>query len=552
LRANGLNASIAKQETILTKLVEQAVSVRCPPVSEMLYQWLRAISRRFGSYEAQARSLHQSLEDLDSISGRTSVVKSVVAAIIANLSPQAPLTKWLEDRNARLDEIYDLAERLQSEVEALKSDWPSIKRDLGSWRDWLVHPAEKSRRDVESNNDDEERAVASRRRLEELAPLGQSLRMRKEHLDSVVAGVLSKWSESNPHKCPTCDAQHLTEIQSVVLQLQREVSTSYESIRKEYADIQAELKRVQERRAEIGVPPLSDERMAEIGNLLKVRGSDGTSLDVSLRGEEKFLNDLVLQTEATFAFPKRMASMHADEMAALADSIASEVIQMRAEGLSKQQEPLRWDDLKKRVDLLAIEVVGTHLPKTLGAVWNEIASALAPARWNQTATPRLHVDPQRGSERVGVILDREQQRVPARHILNQAEQHVLGLAWFFTRYLSHGRFVAPLIMMDDPAQEMDQVTYRKFVRFVQSFLRLHRSIERKARLVVFLHQEERALDLARAVALDGALTILDWAKEVRMNGPTGTVRLLRLRNPEQRAPIPIVESNALSAPHALQ
>lgn len=552
LRANGLNASIAKQETILTKLVEQALSGRCPPVSAMLYQWLSAVSLRFGDYEAQARSLHQSLEDIDSSAGRANVVKSVVAAILGNLSATAPLIRWLGERNARLDEIYGMAERLRSEVDALRSDWPSVKRDLGAWRDWLANPVEKIIRDSESNSEDERAAMASQRRIEELAPLGLSLRIRKEHLDSVVAGLLAKWSASHPHNCPTCDAQHLSGIQTVVSQLQSEVSSSYESMRREYAEIQADLKRVQERRADIGAPPISDQRMLELGNLLKVRGSDETTLDAALRGDGKFLSDLIYQTEAAFAFPKKTASMDVDEVGALADGIASEAIQMRAEGLARQDEPLRWDDLKKRVDSLAIDVVGAHLPKTIGAVWNEIASALAPARWNQIATPRMHVDLQRGSERVGVVVDRDNQRVPVRHILNQAEQHVLGLAWFFTRHLSHGRFVAPIIVMDDPAQEMDQVTYRKFVRFVQCLLRLHRSIERKTRLVVFLHQEERALDLARATAIDGAVTILDWAKEVRMDGSKATVRLLRLRNPEQRAPIPVVGSRTSPAPQALQ
>ncbi|WP_313272791.1 AAA family ATPase [Stenotrophomonas sp.] len=552
LRANGLNASIAKQETILTKLAEQALNDRCPPVSAMLYQWLAAVSRRFGNYEAQARSLHQSLEDLDSTTGRENVVKSVVAAILGDLSAKAPLVRWLRERSTRLDEIYEMAERLKSEVEALRSDWPSIKRDLSAWRNWLAHPVKKIISDAASNNEDERMAMASQRRLEELAPLGLSLRIRKEHLDSVVAGLLSKWSTSHPHNCPTCDAQHLSGIATVVSQLQSEVSSNYESMRREYAEIQAELKRIQERRADIGAPPVSDQRMLELGKLLNVRGSDETSLDVALRGDENFLSELIHQTEATFAFPKKTASMDAEDLGVLADGIASEVIQMRAEGLSKQEEPLRWDDLKKRVDSLAIDVVGTHLPRTLGAVWNEISSALAPARWNQIATPRMHVDLQRGSERVGVVVDRENQRVPVRHILNQAEQHVLGLAWFFTRHLSHGRFVTPLIVMDDPAQEMDQVTYRKFVRFVQSFLRLHRSTERKTRLVVFLHQEERALDLARATALDGAVTILDWAKEVRMDGPRATVRLLRLRNPEQRAPIPMVRSRTSPTPQVLQ
>jgi len=146
----------------------------------------------------------------------------------------------------------------------------------------------------------------------------------------------------------------------------------------------------------------------------------------------------------------------------------------------------------------------------------------------------------RGAEKLGIVMkqDDEVSRLPARHILNQAEQHVLGLAWFFTRHLTHGRFFIPFIALDDPAQEMDQVTYRKFVRFLQAFQRIHKVLSAPLTILVFLHQEERALDLARATSPNGALTILEWSREIRSSGPASTVHVLQLRNSEQTAPLP--------------
>ena len=104
--------------------------------------------------------------------------------------------------------------------------------------------------------------------------------------------------------------------------------------------------------------------------------------------------------------------------------------------------------------------------------------------------------------------------------------------------LSHGRFLTPLVALDDPAQEMDQVTFRRFVRFLQSFVRPHRRAAKPLQLVAMLHQEDRALELARAISKDGEVTMLSWAREMRASGADPTVGSLKLRNPEQRAPLP--------------
>ncbi|UUZ78041.1 hypothetical protein LP414_14835 [Polaromonas sp. P1(28)-13] len=152
---------------------------------------------------------------------------------------------------------------------------------------------------------------------------------------------------------------------------------------------------------------------------------------------------------------------------------------------------------KKVVDGECLLIIQRHLPKTLQAVWAEIAMTITPARWNLADQPRLTAESKRGSESLKILVGGDKRQIGVRHIFNQAENHILGLAWFFTRYLSSGRFRHSLVALDDPAQEMDQTTFRSFTRLIQTFCRLHERYGHPLTLVLLLHQEDRALDAAR-------------------------------------------------------
>ena len=79
----------------------------------------------------------------------------------------------------------------------------------------------------------------------------------------------------------------------------------------------------------------------------------------------------------------------------------------------------------------------------------------------------------------------------ARYVLNQAEIHTLGLARFFTRYLTRGRFFHACIVMDDPAHEQDQTSFRELSRLLETLARLHRIYSCPLKLVVMLNQERQ-------------------------------------------------------------
>ncbi len=85
--------------------------------------------------------------------------------------------------------------------------------------------------------------------------------------------------------------------------------------------------------------------------------------------------------------------------------------------------------------------------------------------------------------------------------------------------------------MDDPALDMDQTTFRDLCRLMESLLRLHRVHEIPLTILLLLHQDERALDAARA--MDGVLHRLVWDR-----GDASVARSVKLYSEEYRHPTP--------------
>lgn len=120
----------------------------------------------------------------------------------------------------------------------------------------------------------------------------------------------------------------------------------------------------------------------------------------------------------------------------------------------------------------------------------------------------MRVNVKRGEQSLQIRMGTADKAPLARYILNTAENHTMGLAWFFLRYITFGRFHHACIVMDDPAQEMDQATYRELCRFWETLVRIHKVGNKPLSLLIMLHQEERALDAARATG--GELHLLAW------------------------------------------
>ena len=116
-----------------------------------------------------------------------------------------------------------------------------------------------------------------------------------------------------------------------------------------------------------------------------------------------------------------------------------------------------------------------------------------------------------------------------RYLYNAAERHVLGLAWFFTYYFAKKRFQEAWMLLDDPAQEMDQPSFRELVRLWETLLRIHQRKQRPFTMIVALHQEERALDATRAT--NGQLYILGWQREQQETNTQSSVKKVVLLAP---------------------
>jgi hypothetical protein len=161
----------------------------------------------------------------------------------------------------------------------------------------------------------------------------------------------------------------------------------------------------------------------------------------------------------------------------------------------------------------------------LEKVWLEITLTLTTAAWLLPVRPTLKLEQQGKS--LSVQADKSGRYI--RYIFNSAERHVLGLAWFFTYYLAKRRFEEAWMLLDDPAQEMDQPSFRELVRLWETLLRMHRRKGRPFTMIVALHQEERALDATRAT--NGQLYILGWKKDQQNMSSESSVKKVALLAP---------------------
>lgn len=186
------------------------------------------------------------------------------------------------------------------------------------------------------------------------------------------------------------------------------------------------------------------------------------------------------------------------------ERLATDFIALTQEADRVLEDPQSIGEVKKAFEQRMEKILINHLPQTLGKVWEELTLTLTTAPWLLPDQPNLTLE-QRGkslSVQVGIT------GRYIRYFYNAAERHVLGLAWFFTYYFSKRRFDEAWLLLDDPAQEMDQPSFRELVRLWETLLRLHHRNGRPLTMIVTLHQEERALDAARAT--NGKLYILGW------------------------------------------
>ncbi len=545
LGEHGLNSAITQPSTRLTKLALMQLGKHVPSGGQGISNWLGALAKRFPEATEPSSAAGLRWQRVDSPAGRDELCEKMANAEKFGFGVEM-LEDWFKARLSALQTIDELDRIYEPRIQAITSRFQEIQEDLKSWAAWKARQAQTPPVQAvpDATHELSTGPIAElEKTLADLTRQGQDLSLRNEHLNSVVRDVLPKWKGSHPKDCPTCNAVHAEGIESVVIGLQVIVQQHVEALRNTYREKQSQLKQLRSAQATQDVCPLSEIRQSQLANLLNLEldGPQGLAALIS----QPDGHALIMQSiTALAARPKLRDLMLACEPAnEAAGRVYESISTIAAEGEALRIAPESWGRIKKLIDSSAASLVQQHLPNTLEAVWQEIAYGLTPARWNLWGDPRLIPNLSRGAQKLTVEIAPNTdsngligKNLLARYAFNQAEQHILGLAWFFTRYLSHGRFLHALMALDDPAQEMDQTTYRIFVRWIQAVSRLHVARKIPLSTVVFLHQEDRALDLARATNL--SVVMIEWAAQMRTDGPHPTVKTLQLNNNDFKWPIP--------------
>lgn len=545
LGENGLNRGITQPATRFTKLAFVQLRKHVPSGSQGIFNWLNSLAQRFPEVAEQSSAAALRWQRVDSPAGREELCEEMARAEKLGFGMEM-LEGWFKGRLEALQTIDKLDRNYESRIQALTSQFQEIEEDLKSWAAWRTRQAQAPSAQAIPSTTEElpiVRIVELEKELAELTRQGQDLSLRNEHLNGVVRDVLPKWKEAHPKDCPTCNAVHADGIESVVAGLQAIVQQQVDTLRNAYREKQGQLKLLRSTQTIQDVCPISEVRQFQLAKLLnlELHGPQGLTALVSQPNGSA----LIMQSiSALAARPKLRDLMLACEPANEAAGRVFESLSMvTAEGEALRVAPDSWGRIMKMIDTAAASLVQQHLPNTLEAVWQEIAFGLTPARWNLWGKPRLMPVLTRGAQKLTVEIvpnadlpGANKTNLLARYAFNQAEQHILGLAWFFTRYLSYGRFRHALMALDDPAQEMDQTTYRIFVRWVQAMSRLHVARKIPLSTVIFLHQEDRALDLARAT--NQSVVMIEWAAQMRTDGPQPTVKILQLNNIDFKWPLP--------------
>lgn len=292
---------------------------------------------------------------------------------------------------------------------------------------------------------------------------------------------------------------------NVVEELRIKTSRERDRLRREFSEIKEQIEQTQKHLAELGqtqCPLISDDQSKLAESLQWLIPPDTNLSDwIGTKSQREMLLRAISILRQIPAVPLDV------DVDSSAESVVNKILHRFRAADDTFEAPNNWKPVKEKLTQTLAEIVNKHLPQTLGKLWRELALNLTAAPWLLPDSFQIDVITQRGEQASTV---RVKGRL-ARYILNQAEIHTLGLAWFFARYLTRGRFFNACIVMDDPAHELDQTSFRDLCRLWETTMRLHRVYRRPLKLIVMLNQESRAVEAARATG--AVLSVLGWERE---------------------------------------
>ena len=508
-RKYGLTSSITRSATAYNRLAQTLLSDQLQRPSPEFLDWLRFLGRFSDDDGRYASKLA-----LDWTTQQANVI-SRLADTAAKLQERGVsrslIVKAMGERLNEFDNLAnqsgDLRQRLEKRIAILRESLNVALAQIESWGMWLISQAtaavapEADSQTLRVEMDD----LTNKR--SELEKTGKALRSRLDLMDQGRQFLISHWAAEHPDVCPLCNS-NVTErkgIEAVVTALQAEIDVAIQALRVRHVEIQNRQRELESKQKLAGLSacPLSTEDQVRLKNMLTPflpvgAVLEGWLVDPGLR--ERLKGDLQRMRILPEA-PKAYADPVLE-----AERLAGDFIALSQEADKALEDPQAVGAVQKAFEQRLEKVLTNHLPSTLERVWMEIALTLTAASWLLPVRPKLQLE-KRG--KAVSVQDDDGRHI--RYIYNAAERHVLGLAWFFTYYLAKRRFEEAWMLLDDPAQEMDQPSFRELVRLWETLLRLYQRRSRPLTLIVTLHQEERALDAARAT--NGQLYVLGWQKE---------------------------------------
>jgi hypothetical protein len=506
LRGLGLMASITKLDTAFERLARREIDQSLPTLSHPLVEWLEQLVEL--PVEDLPNDLHEQWKTWGSDENRSELAKKIASAANDNETIQRALAEWLERYNeltASTAEVLSVIERRTSQFRSeLEVAAPQI-RILGEWLDTRAQRSG-------AGGSPEARSLA--KKLEELqteqkgiVERGRNTADHLEHLHQVRVFVQRTWSKHHADECPTCGDSHAERggISNVIEALVEKTGHEREQYRERFTRLKAEIEGEQRKLAALGQAqaPLSPEERSRLQEALQwlVPATGSFEKWITVRAQREKLMELAKALRQPPSPPTKI------DAEGNAERVSQAIVARFREAEKTFEAPNNWKPVKDKLAEILGKIVAEHLPSTLERLWLELMFNLTAAAWLLPERPRVAVTTRRGEQKASV---RVAGRL-ARYVLNQAELHVLGMAWFFTRYLTHGRFFYGCMVMDDAAQELDQTSFRELCRLWETWVRLHRVYKRPLKLVLLLNQESRALDAARATG--GILGVLSWTPE---------------------------------------
>lgn len=505
-RDYGLNAAIQRHEKAYERIIEQILTKGLPNTPFTLITWLKDLGQ------------DRLLNDWNSWADR----KPLIAAAVKDVNQKnGALVNILGRHLLGYNELTEKAFSISSSYAEIRSKADEIVEQLDVWYNWYRVKDEAKTSLVE------DKKSAELKELEEsqqnILHSGKMLKARLDHLTESHLFVTKHWHQ--PEVCPTCDSDVAARngILAIIVDLEAELNVERTSQLEKYQLTSQRLKTLQSE-LRIVENPLSLDLQKALGELLlPITGSNALEETYFANEEIYFkLKEQVRVIQRQMPMPTAISD-HDKLAERLSDTIARECDRV----VEILELPKQWEDIKLQLDGLLDDIMQNHLPRTLGSLWDELTLNLTPANWLLPANPQFMLRQSKGKNKIRQLhINAGTQESPriARYVYNEAETHIMGLAWFFVRYLTYGRFHYSFIGMDDPAHEMDQITFRGLCRLLETLLRVHEYNHKPLSMLITLNQEDRALDAARATS--GNFCVLGWGEKYQNNETISQTTLL--------------------------